>query len=441
MANGTTSPDIAGYFQAAYAHGLTPQQAIQNLEGFSPVAAAQASGWLHQQQLGGQGASPVAQVARYPLMAASEALSGLENTLSLPERGMDWLGRELGGGAVFRQPEQTAPALTNQLGITNNLALIPGYGPYPNAEQVMAAGARGAGGALSMLPMGPSLAGTVIPGAVGGMMGEAAHEAFPNSTLAPMVAGAAGAVLTGGLGQMFQRAPEAAAVPTVGDAIDKVTSDLGEANTTMRQAGTRIKEGLLDRQTLDAFGRGPGVPFSAGDMKSYLKLPPYKLAQRLAGDPDNMLALRANMPEEADALTAGVLNDRGISGWKGMTKSQEGLNAFLPSEEHQQLLSDAATPTPVAKPSPDLASHSLIAGGIGSILGAGLTHYGMLPGGEFMGGEIGALGGYMGERVVHAFSNHVARSILAPWMLHAAGVGATAGAAGGMPTAPVLPMQ
>lgn len=434
-------PDFAGYFQAYLDRGLTPQQAIQALEGVSPAGQAAASNWLKQQQLGAQGSSPLAQAARYPLMAGSQALTGLENTLSLPERGMDWVGRELGGGAVFRQPEETAAPLTNALGATNNLAMIPGYGPHPVAEGLLAAGARGIGGALPMIPLGPSVVGSLVPAAVGGVSGEMAHLALPESRLAPMIAGTAGAVMSGGLGQMFQETPEAAAVPTAEEAIGKVTSDLGEPTTTMLQAGQRIKNELTDRAVLASAGRGPGIPFSAGDMKSFRKLPPYKVAVRLARDPDNMLALRQSMPGQADALTAGVLNDRGISGFKGMTKSQEGLGAFLPDQGHQQMLQDAAKPAAAAAASPDSASHSLIAGGIGSIIGAGLTHMGYLPGGEFMGGEIGALGGYMAERAVHAVSNHVARSILAPWMLHAVGTGAAAGAAGGQPSAPVLPTQ
>lgn len=447
MANGNGQPDFQGYFQKAYSLGLTPQQAIQQLEGVSQTAQAQAANWLRQQQLGGQGASPIAQAARYPLLAGSQALSGFENTLALPERGLDWIGRELGGGRFFNQPEQTAAPLTNALGATNNLALTPGYGPNPRTEQVLAAGARGVGGALPLLPLGPSVAGTIVPGAVGGVTGELAHQAFPQSSWIPAVAGIGAGILTGGLGQAFRREPTEVLpeAPGFQDAINKVTGDLGQSGTTMRQAGQQIKSELEDRSILSGFGKGPGVPFSEGDMKSYLKLPPYKLATRLAGDPDNLLQLRDEMPDQADALAAGVLNDRGLSGWKGMNKSPEGLNAFLPSGEHRQLLeASAESPTGDVEPSgavADRASHALIAGGVGSILGAGLTHMGLLPGGEFMGGEIGALGGYMGKQVVDALANHTARSILAPWLMHSAGVGAASGAVGGMPTAPVLPVQ
>jgi len=75
--------------------------------------------------------------------------------------------------------------LTGRAGLTQRSDLIPA----PGWEKTGAEGIAGLGSAAPLLPFGAPSVSTLLAGGAGGVAGEAAHQLFPESTLAPIAAG------------------------------------------------------------------------------------------------------------------------------------------------------------------------------------------------------------------------------------------------------------
>jgi hypothetical protein len=148
----------------------------------------------------------------YPAMAGSALAKGLAVGLGVPGdvealgvRGLRALGADVGRpgdlglgdtSTTLFPTSQEMLDLTNRLGITNVTGLTPGFGPYPEAEKIIAGGVSGLGSAIPSLAVGrPPVVPSLVAGATGGAAGEAAHEFLPSVPLAAPAAG-----LVAGLG-------------------------------------------------------------------------------------------------------------------------------------------------------------------------------------------------------------------------------------------------
>lgn len=167
----------------AFLEGVGPQSQQQ---GGAPAAPSQDTSWL-----------------RYPKLALNAVVGGLDQLAGLPGTIND-----LGTRATFAglnlltgsnvQPEapdyptgQNLLQLTNKLGLTDRPEAIP----TTPLERYSTAGVEGAIGGVIGGPLG------IGTGALGGLAGEGARQAFPDNPYAPAIAGTiAGLGFGGGVG-------------------------------------------------------------------------------------------------------------------------------------------------------------------------------------------------------------------------------------------------
>lgn len=411
-------------YSGAIAAGYTPQEIYQH---------AIASGYTPQQietaLRGAQFSGPL----RLPAMLGSAAVEGLDQTLGLPGEAVNLATNALGLGRPFATG-QTFERLTNEAGLTNNLALTPGAGEFPEAERLVAGAGRGVGGALPFLLGGPlggiPAALTLGSGAASGAVGEAAHEMAPNSTLLPAIAGGAAGILAGGIGAGLRPGPAPAA-----QVLDDTVSQLGGfPGTTYMTVGQQIKQKLAAIDHLRSLGQAAAPALPQKTLTSYLRMQPSKLTERLFSEPENLQILNPLMPDEMSLLGAARLNRFGIAGWQGSKLQPEVKDVIVPDQGLQDRLDELANRPPAPKANVvHSVSEPLIAGTLGAMGGAGLAHIGVLPGGEMFAGELGSLVGMGGDAVRRVIAHHAAKSLLEPWIYGMGAEGAATGNAGGQP--------
>ena len=376
---------------------------------------------------------------RYPAMLGSEVLSGLENAATLPEQALDWLGRTvppllggrpappLGGfgngnpyGSLIPTPGDVQ-RMSDQVGLTNNPALTPGLGPYPETERLGAAAAQGLGGAL----LSP---GTAIPkllqlgaGALGGATGEGVTQAT-GSPLLGTIAGAGAGLTAGGIGTAFRSAE-----PGVAAVVSNITNQLGAPNATPFQAGLAVQNELMKSRVLAATGLGPGTALPDAVVDKILgttnppRMPmqPIKVTDSLLKDPQSLQVLRQESPDVTNQIAAAMLN-RNAPQWNKLPP--ESQDPLLTSQDHQDALESALAASKVKRPSPMSITGGLGIQELGTGLGAYLAHRGLIPGGDVFGGVAGAL---TALNLTSLKSHAMACAIVDPWVMQS-------GAAGGL---------
>lgn len=393
--------------QVALARGKTP---------------AEIDAYIASQQFGGAGAPVAEQVLRYPGIAVEQGLSGLESTIGLPERGINYLSGKVGqlmGRQLPQVPDIGAAAenLTNVMRLTNSPALTPGYGALPGLERIIGEGARGAGAALPFLATGmpPAL---LFPGAAasGAAAGATEQLTGPNS-IAPALVGLGVGALTGGLANALKPRED------FGETFNKIAGDMGASGATMMTAGQAIKQKLesltlaqIQPPNTPAGARLLGVaPNMIGDAAN-----PNAVAGRFLQDPELLGALKQIAPAEVNQLAGAVIRRSAPQVRALQTNAPETADTlFTPAQ--QKTIGAALDRAGAQEPKSEVGARfgKYIAGGaIGSALG-GLS-FG-IPG-EIFGGYVGELGATIG-------SNLAARSILGPWMRQQAAAGIAAGSA------------
>ena len=379
------------------------------------VQAALAAGYsqdeinsfLQQKQMTG--------ILRYPAMAGSEALSGLESWESLPAEGINWLTSKI--APSFPQVPDIHQ-YTDQLGLTNNISLIPGMGPYPEAERVGAGAMRGVGASSPALAMGPPGLLALGAGAAGGAIGQLVGDAS-GSPLMGAIAGGGVGLLGGGGASLFREGDL-----SVPEQLSNVKQAIGAPNADIYTAGRQLQNDLAQQQWLGAGGFGSGTALPQATVNSILKAKPMQAANMVLKDPDTLSTLRSEMPDTVDQLAGGMIWQNPMQ-WNRMPS--KGQDALLPNEEHQQMLEDALSTKKTAAVAGSGVAEPLAATLAGGILGAGLSHFLHLPFGEYMGGEIGSALA-LGADTLR--SRAVAAAIVNPWVRGATAAGTLGGIAG-----------
>lgn len=380
-------PSIDQAYQDALNQGYSPQE-INAYLGQNPAGQK----WLQQKQMTG--------ALREPAMVGSEALSGLMGVGSLPAEGINALTQKVINPefGTHLGTMETPLQFTNQMGLTNNPSLIP----QGEGEQLMAGAARGVGAAVPSLLIGGPAGLTLGAGAVGGTAAEAAHQVFPNSTLAPVLAGTVAGLGSGIVGSQFQAG--------AGKVFQGIAEDLGAGDATIPSAGAELQNAL----NIKALGIGTPTNLPHNDLTRLLNAKPAQVGESLLRDPASLQILRNEMPDQVDQLAGAMLR-----------RNAPQFNNLYP-ESQEALFPDSTTRDVIGRTlkanspgMPEKMAGYVLGGGIGAAAG----HLGLLPG--------DVLGGFMGEGaglVWHQLMNRAAaRSILGPWMYGATGAGVGAG--------------
>lgn len=350
---------------------------------------------------------------RLPAMVGSEALAGLESLESVPAQVLTALARNVGqplADAVGLGPIPEVPNiehLSDSLGLTNNPRLLPGYGPNPATEELLAGTARGVGGALPMFLGGPVLGSIGVGlGALGGASGEVLRQNFPNNPILPIAAPMALGLLGGGAAGVMMAQRAAAAAPSVAQQFGDITAGLGAGDTTIRSAGLNLKNALNTR-TID-FLQNEGLQNVAAAQ-------PHKIPDMILKDPDLAEAVRRIEPDAMDQIT-GAMILRNPRQWNRL--QPEVQNSALPDPEMQSQLETAldAAKKGGTNPMAELAKQGsnwryIIGGGLGLMA----QHLGVLP--HYVDPlSASFLGEAAGELYHRSVSNQAARMILQPIM-------------------------
>jgi hypothetical protein len=360
---------------------------------------------------------------RYPAMAASEALSGFETIPALGAQGINYLTSHFGPAGFPQIPN--VQDWTNRLGLTNNPSLVPGLGPYPEAERLGAAAMRGIGGAAPALAMGAPAALALGLGAAGGAAGEATTEAT-GSPLAGAAAGVGVGLLGGGVASMFR--PTAPGVPAQ---LTNVKGLIGAPDADIYTAGNQLQGDLARQQWLSGGGFGPASSLSQSTITSLMKAKPMQAANQVLKDPDALATLRAELPDTVDQLAGGMIWQNPMQ-WNRLP--QKARDALLPDEAHQEALESALAAKKPTGGSGGIAE-PLIATLLGGAGGAAASHLLHLPFGEYLGGELGSMAGL----AVNSFKNRaIAAAIVNPWV-RASGIAGGLGGAAGSQQSPLAP--
>lgn len=380
-------------------------------------------------------------VARLPAMAGSEALSGLETVAGLPGSAMQAaneylfnpVAKALGGRPAPAPPLPTVADLTgatNRLGLTNNVALMPGMGAHPELEQIVAGAARGAGAAIPTLGIGgvPAVVGLGL-GAASGTLGEATQEAFPDSHILPMIAAMAPAGVGGALATIGREAPSAAAgLSAVEAGMNRLTDDLGAPNATMFGAGKNIQAYLDQAKNAAITGVGQTTKMPLKDINRLLNMRSDRAASSLLNDPDNLQILNAEAPTHVDTLAAAMINRNPRQFTNLQPESQDQLLSGFDQTRLNDLLKEQNRLTSL----PPGPSRLDVPGGLmlqefGTGMGAAAAHMMGLPFGDVAGGVAGAMGA-LGLSMLRGRA--AAAAIVDPWVRGAmapAGAGAYGG--------------
>lgn len=394
---------------------------------------AQIDQYLQSRQLQG--------VARLPAMVGSEALSGLETVAGLPGSAMQAaneylfnpVAKALGGRPAPPPPLPTVSDLTgatNRLGLTNNVALMPGMGAHPELERLAAGAARGAGAAIPTLGIGgvPAAVGLGL-GGLGGTLGEATQEAFPDSRVLSMIAAMAPAGVGGALATIGREAPNAAAgLSAVEAGLNDLTDNLGAPNATMFGAGKNIQAYLDQAKNAAITGVGQTTKMPLKDINRLLNMRSDRAASSLLNDPDNLQILNAEAPTHVDTLAAAMINRNP----RQFTNLQPEAQDNLLSQFDQDRLNELLRQQNSLVSQPPAPSRLDVPGGLmlqefGTGMGAAAAHLLGLPFGDVAGGVAGAMGA-LGLSMLRGRA--AAAAIIDPWVRGAmapAGAGAYGG--------------
>lgn len=246
-------------FQAARRDGYSEDEIKQFLLSQPGVSDAESAGYSPEEILSHFGYAPPTTLqniankgVRGLEIAAGGVAKGLAATAGLPGT-LEAVAREHG-----MLPE--VPAGSGPSGVVHNLMNLPtsqdlvnalgsfaGPEPRSTAEKYISGAAQGIGGTLPLLPVvGPTA--VLLGGAGSGAAAEAAHEMFPESTVAPLAAGAIGGLVAesplGALGLVAARKAMQTAEGTA-NLKNAVTATFQEAAD--RAAG--LKNDLLGEKT------------------------------------------------------------------------------------------------------------------------------------------------------------------------------------------------
>lgn len=198
----------------------------------------------------------MATIGRQSGIIGTGMVEGAINTLALPDRlgelALNALPNNVTNafGAIAKPfidlsksvPSWTTTPIVPQIAnAARNAGLIdnPNYAPTGVAENIESGGAKGLGGALLTAPFGGVGVGvrTLLGGTLGGIAGEAAHQAVPTgpgSTILPILAGATTAIGGSTLADIL-----------AGNRLEGVAKQLG-SSTTMQQAGGELQDAVRD---------------------------------------------------------------------------------------------------------------------------------------------------------------------------------------------------
>lgn len=314
-------------YQQSITNGHTPDQVNQYLlnNGINTPDEIDAyninKGYTTQAQLDAtRRAQQYTGPTRIPSMVAREFTSGLETVPSLVARYSNKL---------FGTNIPDVEAWSNREGWTNNPAYMPGYGPNPEEERYLAAGARGFGEMAPFVPFAGPLGGAALAGSgiMGGMSAEGTKQLFPNNQAlqigVPLVAGALG----GGIKDVVAASRAAADLPKVSDVVTDVMGRLGYPNATIQSAGDAVKTELATRTPKYLADNG---------LTSLANTKTQNVANAIAKDPVIAQKIRQIMPDQADHVAASLL-DRSAGQFKVKVPGQAGsgiprdsINALLP---------------------------------------------------------------------------------------------------------------
>lgn len=148
---------------------------------------------------------------------------------------------------------------TDYLGLTGNPRMIPGKGEYPKTEKMISSGITGTATGLALAPIGGGIPVAAASGLAGGVVGEAAHELFPDSEIAPILGGLAGGFAGGGVVGAGERwLANAAARTKAAEATEKAGIAKGVVET-----GKLEKAGILRDVKAGARGQADTVATQA----------------------------------------------------------------------------------------------------------------------------------------------------------------------------------
>lgn len=366
-------------------------------------------------------------------MTGSEALSGLENTLTMPQRGMNWVGRNaidpvsnyLGGDPNLYEKWKGSPLptpvdlqnWTNRVGFTNNPSLVPGYGPNPGSERIMAGSARGIGGNLVFGPMAALL------GGLAGGTGEAVSQATGSQALGTLAGTGVG--LAGGFTGIGKPSAELEAPPplSVDEMKTNIKNVIGPSDATLYSAGQNLQDELSN------YKPGAILPVNIHN-KLVNAQNPGNAVSSILNDPKTLSVIRQRLPDVADQIAVGAL-DRNLSQVNNLFP--ESKAQLYPDLGTQQMISDASLAskgpraTPVAPPSPGV-SEPLLAYGLGGLGMLGAHYMGYFPGiGEAGAEAIGSTGMLALDMLKSRVAAH---AVLDPYIRNSMAQGMVGGSAG-----------